>query len=53
VAYEDRIDQLEKELASRPTPEQVADLEAMVDQLIEAGPTVAQSAARDLAKAEA
>jgi predicted nucleic acid-binding Zn-ribbon protein len=53
VAYEGRIDQLEKELAARPTPEQVADLNAQIDQLIEAGPTVAQSAARDLAKAEA
>jgi predicted nucleic acid-binding Zn-ribbon protein len=42
--------ELEEELAARPTPEQLADLEAQVDELIADGPTVAHSAARDLAK---
>jgi hypothetical protein len=44
--------ELEEELAARPTPEQLADLETQVDQLTADGPTVAQTAARDLALAE-
>jgi peptidoglycan hydrolase CwlO-like protein len=50
ITYEDRIAQLEEELAARPTVEQLAALEAQVDELIADGPTVAHSAARDLAK---
>lgn len=52
IVYEDRIHVLENELATRPTPERVADLEAQIAQLIEAGPTVAQTAGRELAKTE-
>jgi chromosome segregation ATPase len=52
ITYEDRIHALEEELAARPTPERLADLEAQVDQLTADGPTVAQTAARDLALAE-
>jgi len=48
MEYENRIHELEQ----RPTFKQVVDLEARLTQLIDAGPTVAQSAAHELAQTE-